>query len=122
LFLFLFSLFFSFFFSLLPYFFNLFFSFFLYFSSQVRKLREMMDSETKKTELAKAAQLYHDIETLHAECNLKGIDVVAAEMPWVQKARERGQEGGHEASRERGWRPSTNQKSAASCRCDLLLF
>lgn len=55
---------------------------------QVRKLRELMDSEgaSSKLDLTKAAQMYSEIETLRKEGDLLGIEVVDEEIPWLMEA------------------------------------
>lgn len=50
---------------------------------QLKKLQEMMESGGANTDLAKAAQLYNEIETLRKENSLAGVEVVDEEIPWL---------------------------------------
>jgi hypothetical protein len=50
---------------------------------QLKKLQDLMESSGAKAELAKAAQIYNDIETLRKEADLAGVEVVDEEIPWL---------------------------------------
>uniref|UniRef100_A0A0D6QR93 Conserved oligomeric Golgi complex subunit 5 n=1 Tax=Araucaria cunninghamii TaxID=56994 RepID=A0A0D6QR93_ARACU len=50
---------------------------------QLKKFRELMEG---KPDLAKAAQLYNEIETLRNEGDLNGVEVVDEEIPWLMEA------------------------------------
>lgn len=39
-----------------------------------------------KAELAKAGQLYHEIQSLRVETSLDGLDVVEGEVKWISEA------------------------------------
>ena len=54
--------------------------------SQVKKLRDQMAPGVQKAELAKAGQLFHEICSLRVETSLDGVDVVEAEVAWVNEA------------------------------------
>jgi hypothetical protein len=42
-----------------------------------------MESSGAKADLAKAAQIYNDIETLRKEADIAGVEVVDEEIPWL---------------------------------------
>jgi hypothetical protein len=50
---------------------------------QLKKLQELMESGGAKADLAKAAQLYNEIETLTKEADLAGVEVLDEEIPWL---------------------------------------
>ncbi|KAH9576128.1 hypothetical protein CY35_01G146200 [Sphagnum magellanicum] len=50
---------------------------------QLKKLQDLMESSGAKADLAKAAQIYNDIETLRKEADLAGVEVVDEEIPWL---------------------------------------
>jgi hypothetical protein len=50
---------------------------------QLKKLQELMESSGAKADLAKAAQIYNDIETLRKEAEIAGVEVVDEEIPWL---------------------------------------
>eukprot|EP00897_Mesotaenium_endlicherianum_P004801 jgi/Mesen1/4349/ME000022S03639 len=53
------------------------------FLKQVHRLKSEMAPGGPKVDLAKAAQLYNEIETLRKEADLSGVDVVEAETGWL---------------------------------------
>ncbi|KAH7424625.1 hypothetical protein KP509_11G016500 [Ceratopteris richardii] len=53
---------------------------------QMKRLKEVMGSDSTRPDLAKAAQLYSEVETLRKEGDLSGIDVIDAEIPWLTEA------------------------------------
>lgn len=50
---------------------------------QMKRLQELMESGGANVDLAKAAQLYNEIETLRKETDLAGVEVVDDEIPWL---------------------------------------
>eukprot|EP00271_Cylindrocystis_brebissonii_P008357 TRINITY_DN22545_c0_g1_i1.p1 TRINITY_DN22545_c0_g1~~TRINITY_DN22545_c0_g1_i1.p1 ORF type:complete len:876 (+),score=237.99 TRINITY_DN22545_c0_g1_i1:407-3034(+) len=50
---------------------------------QVKRLKDHMSSGSQKVELAKAAQLFSEIEGIRKESDLSGLAVVEAELPWL---------------------------------------
>lgn len=50
---------------------------------QMKRLQELMESGGINVDLAKAAQLYNEIETLRKETDLAGVEVVDDEIPWL---------------------------------------
>lgn len=50
---------------------------------QVKRLQELMEAGGANVDLAKAAQLYNEIETLRKEIDLAGVEVVDEEVPWL---------------------------------------
>lgn len=52
---------------------------------QLKKLREVMELEATRPDLAKAAQLYSEVETLRKEADLGGVEVVDEEIPWFME-------------------------------------
>eukprot|EP00899_Mesostigma_viride_P002929 jgi/Mesvir1/12637/Mv02193-RA.1 len=56
---------------------------------QAAKLREQLHGTGKGGgDLAKAAQLYTEIELIRREADLSGVDVVDREVPWIEEAGE----------------------------------
>eukprot|EP00850_Spirogloea_muscicola_P018813 SM000176S03144 [mRNA] locus=s176:243275:249137:+ [translate_table: standard] len=53
------------------------------FLKQVRRLRDQMSIGGAKGDLAKAAQLYNDVESLRREVDLDRVEVVQLELPWL---------------------------------------
>lgn len=53
---------------------------------QMKRLKEVMGSEATRLDLAKAAQLYSEVETLRKEGDLSGVEVIDAEIPWFTEA------------------------------------
>eukprot|EP00250_Pteridium_aquilinum_P008386 c17905_g2_i1 orf=280-2844(-) len=49
---------------------------------QMKRLKEVMGLEAVRPDLAKAAQLYSEVETLRKEGDLTGVEVIDAEIPW----------------------------------------
>eukprot|EP00249_Psilotum_nudum_P013949 c24591_g1_i1 orf=511-3060(+) len=49
---------------------------------QLKKLREAMEPSGIKPDLAKAAQLYNEVETLRKEADLADMEVIEGELPW----------------------------------------
>jgi hypothetical protein len=52
---------------------------------QVKRLQELMEAGGANVDLAKAAQLYFEIETLRKENDLAGVEVVDDEIPWLME-------------------------------------
>ncbi|KAG0626188.1 hypothetical protein M758_2G109200 [Ceratodon purpureus] len=50
---------------------------------QVKRLQELWEAGGANVDLAKAAQLYNEIETLRKENDLAGVEVVDEEIPWL---------------------------------------
>ncbi|KAG6547278.1 hypothetical protein Mapa_011214 [Marchantia paleacea] len=51
----------------------------------LRKLKELMESGSAKADLAKAAQLFNEVDTLRKEADLVGVEVVEEEVPWLME-------------------------------------
>jgi hypothetical protein len=49
---------------------------------QIKKLKEAMEGDASRPDLAKCAQLHNEVETLRNEADLSGVEVVDSEMPW----------------------------------------
>ncbi|MCO5562371.1 hypothetical protein L7F22_015997 [Adiantum nelumboides] len=52
---------------------------------QMKRLKEVMGLEATRPDLAKAAQLYSEVETLRKEGDLSGVEVIDAEIPWFRE-------------------------------------
>lgn len=50
---------------------------------QMKRLQELMEPGGANVDLAKAAQLFNEIETLRKESELVGVEVVDDEIPWL---------------------------------------
>ncbi|KAL3695831.1 hypothetical protein R1sor_009907 [Riccia sorocarpa] len=52
---------------------------------RLKQLKELMDSVNAKADLAKAAELFNEIETLRKEADLSGVEVIEEEVPWLME-------------------------------------
>lgn len=50
---------------------------------QLKRLQELMESGSANVDLAKAAQLYNEVETLRKENDLAGVEILDDEIPWL---------------------------------------
>ncbi|XP_078447738.1 Golgi transport complex protein-like protein [Wolffia australiana] len=51
----------------------------------LRQSRRLRDLTAERPDLAKAAEMHHEIEIIYEECDLRGISAVDEEMKWVSE-------------------------------------